>query len=122
MTSPPTPSVASSGRALLVERYISTAAAARLSASTARVAGLCAESVHSGLEVQYLFSVYLPTEDTCFCLFWAPTIEAVRAVNQQAEFAFDRIIHAELLPPHPAESRPWPSKFPPDQGDRNDQI
>jgi hypothetical protein len=47
--------------------------------------------------VRYLYSAYLPAEDTCFCLFQAPSADIVRAVNQQARFTFDRLIDAVLM-------------------------
>ena len=47
--------------------------------------------------MRYLYSAYLSTEDTCFCLFLAPSAEAVRAVNREAGFALDRVIDAVLL-------------------------
>jgi hypothetical protein len=61
------------------------------------VARLCAESNHTGSAVRYLYSTYLPTEDTCFCLFQAASSDAVRAMNSQAGFALDRITVAALL-------------------------
>jgi Protein of unknown function (DUF4242) len=84
-------------RAFLVERYLSPAAAEDLAASTARVARLCADSDPTDAGVRYLYSAYLSTEDTCFCLFRAPSSDAVRAVNNQAHFALDRITDAALL-------------------------
>jgi hypothetical protein len=87
-----------SRRAFLVERYVSPAAAVGLASSAARLARLCDESSHTGTCVQYLFSAYLPPEDTCFCLFRAPSVAAVRELNQRAGFALDRIIEAVLLP------------------------
>jgi len=83
----------------LVERYLPPAAAQELAASVARVARLSTDSGRSGIEVEYLSSVYLPTEDTCFCLFRAHSPDAVRAVNATAEFALDRITDAVLLYP-----------------------
>jgi hypothetical protein len=53
--------------------------------------------------VQYLHSAYLPAEDTCFCLFRAATAEAVRALNDAASFALDRIaVAVQLYPVTPA--------------------
>jgi hypothetical protein len=90
--------------AFLVERYLPPAAASSLAASVARLARLCADLSRSGLGVKYLQSAYLPTEDTCFCLFIGPSSDAVREVNSQAHFAFDRITHAVLvLPAIPAD-------------------
>ena len=85
----------------LVERYLPPAAAGNLASSVARAAQLCALSAESGsaCEVQYLHSAYLPTEDTCFCLFRAATAEIVRALNEEADFALDRITAAVQLYP-----------------------
>ena len=90
--------------AFLVERYLPPEAADSLAASVARVALLCADVSHSGLGVQYLHSAYLPTEDTCFCLFRAPDIDAVRAINREGDFALDRITNAVLLHAHESRS------------------
>jgi Protein of unknown function (DUF4242) len=83
----------------LVERYLPPAAAEGLSASVARLALLCVNPGSSSRGVQYLHSAYLPTEDTCFCLFRAASAEAVREVNRQADFALDRVTDALLLFP-----------------------
>jgi hypothetical protein len=97
MTSPQSSHPDEVRRAFLVERYLSPAAAAALATSTARVARLCAGLDAEGTPVRYLYSAYLPTEDTCFCLFRAPSAEAVRAINDEGGFAFDRIIDTVLL-------------------------
>jgi hypothetical protein len=90
----------------LVERYLPAAAAGNLASSVARAAQLCALSAESGSasKVQYLHSAYLPAEDTCFCLFRAATAEAVRALNDEASFALDRISAAVQL--YPVTSAP----------------
>jgi hypothetical protein len=93
----------------LVERYLPAAAAGNLASSVARAAQLCALSAESGFasRVQYLHSVYLPAEDTCFCLFRAATAEAVHALNDEASFALDRIAAAvQLYPVSPAPDEP----------------
>jgi len=93
----------------LVERYLPPTAAGNLAASVSRAAQLCTLSAGPGpaSEVQYLHSAYLPTEDTCFCLFRAATADAVRALNDEAGFALDRITAAVLLyPTSPAPDEP----------------
>lgn len=79
----------------LVERYLPAEAAETLPAAIARAARLCllseAQQVGNGLRVQYVYATYLPSEDTCFCLFRAATADVVRALNDEAAFAFDRI-------------------------------
>jgi len=92
----------------LVERYLPPAAARNLADPVSRTAQLCELSAHpgAGAHVEYLSSVYLPTEYTCFCLFQATTAGAVRSVNDQGGFALDRITAAVLLyPTHPARAR-----------------
>jgi hypothetical protein len=93
----------------LVERYLPPMAAENLAASVSHAARLCTLSAEPGAapEVGYLHSAYLPTEDTCFCLFRATTADAVRALNDEAGFALDRITAAILLyPTSPAPGQP----------------
>ena len=116
MTSPKPSHHDGPGHAFLVERYLSPAAAEDLAASTARVARLCADSDHTDTAVRYLYSAYLPTEDTCFCLFRSPSSDAVRQVNSEAHFALDRITNAVLL--LPSESRTADTTHPPDRSPR----
>jgi hypothetical protein len=97
------------GSVFLVERYLPAAAAENLASSVARAAQLCALSAESGSasRVRYLHSVYLPAEDTCFCLFRAPTAETVHALNDEASFALDRIAAViQLYPVNPAPDEP----------------
>jgi hypothetical protein len=105
MTSP-RPFDTRAAAAFLVERYLPPVAGDRLASSVARVARLCTDSGRSGIEVEHLYSVYVPAEDTCFCLFRAPSSDAVRAVNAKADFALDRITNAVLLfPSEPSASQ-----------------
>ena len=109
MTTPRRRDPDSPSSVFLVERYLPAAAAGNLAASVARAAQLCVLSAGSGSasRVQYLHSVYLPAEDTCFCLFRAATAEAVRALNDEASFALDRIAAAvQLYPVTPPPDEP----------------
>ena len=101
MTTPRRRDPDSPSSVFLVERYLPAAAAANLASSVARAARLCVLSAESGSasRVQYLHSLYLPAEDTCFCLFRAATAEAVSALNDEASFALDRIAAAVQLYP-----------------------
>ena len=80
--------------AFLVERYLPATAAAGLAVSVARLATVCAASA---LGVEYVQAIHLRADDTCFCLFRAPSEEAVRVVNSVADFPFDRISVAVLV-------------------------
>ena len=81
----------------MVERYLPAAAAAGLAASVARVVSLCSDDEDPSLGVQYLQSAYLPSEDTCFCVFRAMSADDVRKVNGKANFPLDRITDAVVL-------------------------
>lgn len=97
MTSPQTTGHDNPARAFLVERYLPAAAAKDLLASTARAARLCADSSGTDTAVSYLYSAYLATDDTCFCLFLGPSAAAVRGLNEQADFPLDRVTEAALV-------------------------
>jgi uncharacterized protein DUF4242 len=81
----------------LVERYLAAAAAESLPTAVARLAALC-DGTPPGIErVRYLHSTYLPTEDTCFCLFRASSSDAVRVLNDAAALGVDRVTPAVVL-------------------------
>jgi hypothetical protein len=50
-----------------------------------------------GTPVRYLQSIYVPEDETWFCLFDAESIEAVAAATRRADLACDRIVEAEHL-------------------------
>lgn len=100
---PPPPDSALSISTYLVERYLTAAAADALPDAVARVAGACADAGPG--QVRYLHSTYLPSEDTCFCVFEADSAEAVRAVNAAADFAVDRITDARVMFDAPPAAR-----------------
>ena len=83
--------------AFLVERYLPVRALDDLTESVAKVARICAEQGDGRAAVRYLQSIYVPSEDTCFCVFQAPSTDAVCAVNDAGHFPLDRITEAVLL-------------------------
>lgn len=80
-----------------MERYLPVSALEDLAASVAHVARLCAEQGDGSTAIRYLQSTYVPSEDTCFCVFQAQSSDAVRAVNDAGHFPLDRITEAVLL-------------------------
>jgi uncharacterized protein DUF4242 len=97
MEIPRSPRPDGSASAFLVERYVSASAAGGLATSVAEVARICAAQGGAVTAVRYLQSVYLPADDTCFCVFQAPSVDAVRAVNDAGHFPLDRITDAVLM-------------------------
>lgn len=86
----------------LVERYLTAAAVGRLPEAVHLVVDAC-DASGPAARVRYLHSIYLPSEETCFCVFQAVTPEAVRAVNVAASFGIDRITDALVM----HEARPF---------------
>lgn len=88
----------------LVERYLPVGDVDGLAEAVDRVASACAEGIAAGHDVRYVQSTFVPGDDTCFCVFQAPSVEAVRAVNEAAHFPVDRISAAISLPVEHGES------------------
>lgn len=95
------PAAPEPGSAFLVERYLTADEAGALSVSIGRLSLVCADPTATGLSVRYLHSTFVPTEETCFCVFEAASIDAVEAVNRAAGFRFDRISAAIAVPTRP---------------------
>ena len=75
----------------LVERYVPASDLDQLAAAVHRVAHRCGEHRRAGVDVAYVHSIYIPAEDTCFCVFRAPSTDDVREVNDVEAFVFDRV-------------------------------
>jgi uncharacterized protein DUF4242 len=75
----------------LVERYVPATDLDQLAAAVHRVAHRCGERRRARVEVEYVHSIYIPEEDTCFCVFRAPSTDAVREVNDAEGFVIDRV-------------------------------
>jgi hypothetical protein len=69
----------------LVERYLPGRDRAWLEEALARIP-------RHGVEVSYLGSLYVPSDESCFCRFSAPDAENVRRVNELAGVPFARVV------------------------------
>ncbi len=95
----------------LVERYLPVTNFEELSAAVQRVAQACSNRRTAGVDVRYLHSIYIPAEDTCFCVFQAVSAEDVRDANDTPNFRIDRIsagFGLETNVGHPAPIRRRP--------------
>jgi Protein of unknown function (DUF4242) len=77
----------------LVERYAAAGEAGGLGERLLRAS--------EGSDVAWLCSIVLPGEDSCLCLFDAPTGTDVVAVNRRAGAALDRVVEALFLRAQP---------------------
>ena len=83
----------------LVERYISLADADDADAFAAQLRAAVAAVQAEGVEVEWLGSVVLPGDETCLCLFEAPSESEVAAANARAGAEIDRVAAAALITP-----------------------
>jgi hypothetical protein len=75
----------------LIEIYVARAdgAAVEHQARSARRAAL--ELTREGKPVQYLRSIFVPEDETCFFLYEASTADDVEEAGRRASLAFDRV-------------------------------
>jgi hypothetical protein len=78
----------------LVERYLPGVSADEVLAAAGRAKETTALMAEEGDTVRYLRSTFLPTEESCFCLFEGPSEDLVRTANERAQIPFDRIVEA----------------------------
>ena len=77
----------------LVERYLPGRDRAWLEEALARISS-------NDADVAYLGSLYVPSDESCFCRFTAPDAESVVRMNERAGVPFARIVAAvELAQP-----------------------
>lgn len=95
----------------LVERYVPGAGQAQLTEITdAAKAAARAAPAGAGV-VRYLASTLVPADELCYCLFEAPSIEAVRLMTEAGQLRNERIVPAWHVtagppdPPQPATAR-----------------
>lgn len=79
----------------LVETYVARGDTTGLQkrATQARVAA--EELRREGEPVRYVRSIFVPEDETCFYLFEAPSVDAVRETARRASLQVDRITEAE---------------------------
>jgi Protein of unknown function (DUF4242) len=96
----------------LVERYVPHAGSAQLAgivgaAQAAQAAAGWAEASPGG--IRYLAVTLVPGDELCYCLFEAPSIEAVRRAHELAQISCERIVeafHVAAKPPGNGGSSP----------------
>jgi Protein of unknown function (DUF4242) len=66
-----------------------------------------------GHQIRYVQRILAPAEHRCLCLFQAPGPDAVRNVNDTAQFPLARIIAVTSSVPHRHPSNPGTQEGPP---------
>ena len=76
----------------VAERYLPGGTWEQVLDAARRVKRSAAELAAAGTPVRYLRSTFLPTDETCCCLFQAPSEDAVKQANDRAQLPYDRIV------------------------------
>lgn len=76
----------------LVERYVASPAEEKLAGISSRLRKAASELAVEGIDLHYLQSIVLDGEESCMCLFEAPSEAEVRMVNERAGLAYLRIV------------------------------
>jgi hypothetical protein len=78
----------------LVERELPGVTMARLARLQDAETRSAAQSAARAEKVRYVRSIFVPEDSRCFCLFEADDAALVRALNEQAQLPFTRIVEA----------------------------
>jgi hypothetical protein len=78
----------------IVERALPGFTAEQLGAAAARAKAAANEMSRQGVPVRYRRSIYLPSEEKCYCLFEGESADAIREVNERAGLPVNRITEA----------------------------
>ena len=78
----------------LVELYVSQADGASIRRGAERARTAADELRNQGTFVRYVRSIFVPDDETCFQLYRASSVAAVREVGSRAGLRFERISEA----------------------------
>ena len=83
----------------MVERDLKGITMDQLAAAQKRAIEVSKKHSDDGSKVRYIRSIFVPGEDRSMCLFEAEDLDAVIAVNKEAEVPFTRVVEALDLTP-----------------------
>ena len=78
----------------LVELYVSRTDVHAVERGAERARLAAEELTREGTSVRYLRSIFVPEDETCFCLYEAATADAVHEVARRAALRFERVARA----------------------------
>lgn len=78
----------------LVELYMPSAGPDRLAATADEARRAAEELSREGTPVEYVRSIFIPEDETCFHVFEGPSAQAVGEASRRAALDYDRIVEA----------------------------
>jgi hypothetical protein len=102
----------------LVEAYVSLEPAAAGASAIEEVSSAADQLTREGTPVRLLRSIYVPEDETCFYLFHAPSVDAVREAAARAGLRLEHVSEAiSMAPGHDGAQRVSPGTDPPGRDD-----
>lgn len=89
----------------VVERYLPAVSLEDLAAAVDRDRRAAEGMTAAGIPVRHLSTIYVPSDESCFCLFDAPSADALREAQECSGIGFERIVEAVQLPPQDLTAR-----------------
>jgi len=83
----------------LVERDLKDIDLAALAGAQQAAIRQAAAMQDQGVQVRYIRSTFVPNEGRCMCLFEASSSDIVRALNDDAQIPYGRVVEAIDLTP-----------------------
>ena len=83
----------------IVERYLPAVRHRELAAAVDRDQRAAEGMTAAGVPVRHLSTILVPSDESCFSLFDAPSADALRQAQERAGIDFERIVEAVQLPP-----------------------
>ena len=77
-----------------MERYLSAETEADLALAAEKENGVVREMTAAGVPARLLWSLYLPTDETWFSVFEAPSAESLQEAHERAGIRWARILPA----------------------------
>ena len=81
----------------IVERDLPGFTSDQLPGAAAKAKAATAALTQEGTPVRYLRSMFMPTEQKCFCMFEAASPTAVKEAQERAGLPFTRILKGEQI-------------------------
>jgi len=89
----------------IVERYLPVVRHGELAGAVDRDQRAAEAMTAAGVPVRHLSTIYVPSDESCFSLFDAPSADALRQAQERAGIGFERIVEALQLPPMEPDGR-----------------
>jgi Nickel responsive protein SCO4226-like len=83
----------------VVERYLPAVSPRELAAAVDRDRQAAEGMTAAGIPIRHLSTIHIPSDESCLCLFDAPSLDALREAQEHAGIDFERIVEAVLAPP-----------------------